>query len=76
MALNSRSPNISRQYFYALIFAFTINALSAILFMFLVRRPVYDDGFNMYDVHAYAAHGFSIATIQAQRNTPGPTSFI
>ncbi len=76
MALNSRSPGISRQYFYALIFVFTVNALSAILFMFLVRRPVYDDGFNMYDVHAYAAHGISIATIQAQRNPPGPTSFI
>jgi hypothetical protein len=75
-AWNQRSPDITKQYFYAVLFVFAINALSAILFMFSVRRPVYDDGVNMNDVHAYAAHGISIVSIQAQRNPPGPTSFI
>jgi hypothetical protein len=44
--------------------------------MVFVRRPVYDDPYNMFDVRAYAAHGISFASIRAQRNAPGPTSFI
>lgn len=71
-----RSQELTKQYFYAVTFVFTVNALSAILFMFSVRRPVYDDQFNMFDVHAYATHGISSTSIRAQRNAPGPTSFI
>src|SRR5258708_19536551 len=41
----------------------------------LVSRAVFDDGFNIYDVQNYAAKGFSLDTIESQRNAPGPTSF-
>ena len=71
-----RSPDLTKQYLYAVTLVFAFNALSAILFMVSVRRPVYDDPFNMFDVRAYAAHGISFAAIRAQRNAPGPTSFI
>lgn len=71
-----RSPNLTKQYFYAVILIFALNALSAILFMVSVRHPVYDDEYNMFDVHAYAADGISLSAIRAQRNTPGPTSFL
>src|SRR2546422_5157009 len=56
-----------------LILAF--NLISAALFIGFVNRPVYDDGFNIYDVHNYAAKSFSLDTLVAQRNPPGPTSF-
>jgi len=53
-----------------------LNLISAGLFIATVRRPVYDDGFNIFDVHNYAANGFSTATLLSQRNAPGPTSFV
>ena len=53
-----------------------LNIVSAILFIALVRRPVYDDIYNISDVHNYATQGISAATIKAQRNAPGPASFI
>ena len=52
-----------------------LNLISATLFIIFVNRPVFDDGFNIYDVHNYAAKGFSLETLTAQRNPPGPTSF-
>ena len=55
---------------------FTLNLFSAILFLPLVHRPVYDDGFNLYDVHTYLTKGISVSTVQAQRNAAGPTSFL
>jgi hypothetical protein len=55
---------------------FVLTILSSALFMFLVNRPVYDDVFNFSDVHAYAQKGVSISSIKAQRNPPGPVSFI
>lgn len=54
----------------------TVNILSALLFMLLVNRPVYDDVFNMSDVHSYAQKGVSVSSIRAQKNAPGPSSFI
>lgn len=73
---NWRSADLARQYLYAVAIVFAVNALSAILFMVSVRSPEYDDAYNMADVHAYAAHGISAASIRAQYNAPGPTSFI
>jgi hypothetical protein len=55
---------------------FALNVISALLFMRLVNRPVYDDPYNIIDVHAYATKGFSIATVLAQTNPPGPGSFV
>ncbi len=71
-----RSPDIARSFFYALVFVVAVNLVSAILFIVVVRRPVFDDGYNMFDVHAYASRGISVASVRAQRNAPGPTSFI
>jgi len=51
------------------------NVLSAVLFMLLVSRPVYDDQFNIIDVHTYATQGVSAATIRSNRTPPGPTGF-
>ena len=53
-----------------------LNLVSATLFITLVNRPVYDDGFNLFDVHNYAAKGITPDTLRSQRNAPGPTSFI
>ena len=53
-----------------------LNLLSAALFIARVNRPVYDDGFNIYDVHQYAVRGLSLDSLRSQRNAPGPTSFI
>ncbi len=54
----------------------TCSLLSAILFITLVKRPVYDDVFNIFDVQAYAQKGVSTASVSAQRNAPGPASFV
>lgn len=53
-----------------------LNIFSAVLFLYAVSKPVYDDPYNMLDVHAYAKNGFSPATIRAQRNPPGPVAFV
>lgn len=53
-----------------------LNAISAILFIGLINRPIYDDVFNMLDVHRYVSRGISIDTLRSQVNAPGPTSFL
>lgn len=55
---------------------FTVNLISAVLFIHFINRPVYDDPYNIFDVHNYAQNGFSAATLQNHRNPPGPTSFL
>lgn len=59
-----------------LIVALALNAISAVLFIWFVKYPVYDDPYNIVDVHNYAVHGVSIESLLAQRNPPGPTGFI
>lgn len=59
-----------------IILIFALNVISAVLFMLLVDRPVYDDQYNIFDVHTYAANGVSVATIRSNRNPPGPSSFL
>jgi hypothetical protein len=67
----------NRQKYLGLVLAASIlNLLSAVLFIARVNRPVYDDGYNIVDVHNYATNGLSVAAIRAQRNTPGPGSFL
>jgi hypothetical protein len=73
---NQQSSDIPKPYLYALVSVFAISALSAILFMLIVNRPVFDGGSNLHDVHAYVVHGISVASIHAQHNPPGPLSFI
>ena len=58
------------------VLVFVLNLISAALFLAFVNRPVYDDGFNIFDVHNYAAKGVSLSTLRAQRNAPGPVSFL
>jgi hypothetical protein len=53
-----------------------LNALSSILFIATVKRPVYDDPNNLPDVHRYASEGVSLETIRQHRNPTGPTSFL
>lgn len=67
---------LAQTYFRAAMLVLALNVISAILFIALVRRPVYDDIYNITDVHAYAVNGISSATIREQRNAPGPGSFI
>jgi hypothetical protein len=54
---------------------FALNAISAVLFIHFVDRPVYDDPYNIFDVHTYTTQGVSVSTIRANKNPPGPTSF-
>ena len=58
------------------VLVFVLNLISAALFLAFVNRPVYDDGYNIFDVHNYAAKGVSLSTLRAQRNAPGPVSFL
>ena len=37
-----------------IILALVLNLISAALFIGLVNRPVYDDPYNIFDVHNYA----------------------
>src|SRR3984893_15900206 len=53
-----------------------LNVISAVLFISLINRPVYDDPYNIFDVHNYAANGVSVSTLIAHRNPPGPTGFL
>jgi len=55
---------------------FIINLISAALFIGLVNRPVYDDQFNIFDVHNYAVKGLTMDSLLSHRNPPGPTSFL
>jgi hypothetical protein len=58
------------------ILAFSLNMISAAMFIGFVNRPVYDDIYNIFDVHNYATRGLSVDTLLSQRNPPGPTSFL
>jgi hypothetical protein len=52
-----------------------LNLLSATLFISIVKHPVYDDTYNISDVHTYATEGISITSVRSNKNPPGPTSF-
>jgi hypothetical protein len=58
------------------VLALTLNAVSALLFIFSVHRAVYDDPNNFPDVRRYAREGVSANTIRHHQNPTGPTSFI
>src|SRR5712691_10800469 len=74
-ASDTRDQTWRHTYLQPLLLVLVFNLISATLFIGFVNRPVYDDGFNIYDVHNYATKGFSLNTVVSQRNAPGPTSF-
>jgi hypothetical protein len=76
MSWNWDSTGIIDSFPKIIISVFTLSLLSALLFILLVNRPVYDDVFNIFDVKAYAHRGVIVSTVRAQRNPPGPGSFI
>src|ERR1700738_4096443 len=57
------------------IFFLILNAISALLFIRFVDRPIYDDAYNILDAHRYASEGVSVDTVRRSVNAPGPTSF-
>jgi hypothetical protein len=59
-----------------LILILALNVVSAVLFLWFVNRPVYDDVYNILDVQNYIANGLSSTALEAHRNAPGPTSFL
>jgi hypothetical protein len=80
-ALRSSGSDTLRQpqneiYFRVVLIGLLLNIVSAILFISLVNRPVYDDVYNMLDVRTYAADGLSAKALLSQRNAPGPASFL
>lgn len=54
---------------------FTLNVVSAALFIHFVNRPIYDDQFTIVDVHMFASKGLSVDTVRAIKTPPGPTGF-
>jgi hypothetical protein len=54
---------------------FGLNVVSAMLFIHFVNRPIYDDQFNIVDVHMFASQGLTLDTIRAIKTPPGPTGF-
>jgi len=76
MDWKSEFPETSNALPKIIVSIFALTTLSAVLFIFLVNRPVYDDVFNISDVRAYAQKGVTVSTVQTQRNAPGPLSFV
>jgi len=64
------------KYYRLAAFLFLLNAISALLFIIFVNRMVYDDQYNLADVHRYAHEGVSADSIRAQINPAGPTGFV
>lgn len=64
------------RYLQLAIILLILNAISALLFIGFVNRPVFDDPNNFPDVHRYASEGVSVNTIRRHINPTGPTSFI
>ena len=58
------------------VFFLILNAISALLFIGFVKHPIYDDVYNVLDVHRYASEGVSVDTVRRSVNAPGPTSFL
>jgi len=58
------------------IVVFVLNVISAALFISMVNRQVYDEPYNIFDVHNYATRGLSMETLVSHRNPPGPTGFL
>ena len=58
------------------ILLFVTNLVSAILFISFVKRPVYDELYNMRDVQTYAANRISVSTLRIHKNAAAPGSFI
>ena len=66
----------SWRYDHLAVFFFILNAISALLFIGFVNHPIYDDPYNVLDVHRYASEGVSVDTVRRNVNAPGPTSFL
>jgi hypothetical protein len=58
------------------IVVFALNVVSSALFIGMVNRQVYDEPYNIFDVHNYATRGLSMETLLSHRNPPGPTGFL
>jgi hypothetical protein len=58
------------------IVVFALNVVSAALFIGMIHRQVYDEPYNIFDVHNYATRGLSMETLLSHRNPPGPTGFL
>ena len=65
----------SWRYDHLAVFFLILNAISALLFIGFVKQPIYDDSYNVLDVHRYASEGVSANTVRRSANAPGPTSF-
>jgi len=76
MSWNCDPTEITNSLPKIIISIFALSVLSALLFIFLINRPVYDEGFHIFDVQVYAHNGVSVSTVRAQRDAPGPGSFI
>jgi 4-amino-4-deoxy-L-arabinose transferase-like glycosyltransferase len=65
-----------QKYFQLVVLVFALNLFSASLFIAFINSPVYDDEYNIVDVHNYAQHGLTAASLRAHANAPGPASYI
>jgi hypothetical protein len=76
MSWDSDSPKIFNSLPKIIFSVFTLSIASALLFILFVNRPVYDEVFHIFDINTYAQNGVSVSTVRAQRDAPGPGSFI
>jgi hypothetical protein len=65
-----------RTYYRLTVILFVLNIVSASLFIISFNRMVYDDAYNLVDVHRYVTSGVSVDTIKAHVNPAGPFSYI
>ena len=65
-----------RKYYLLTVTLFVLNIVSASLFIISFNHVVYDDAYNLADVHRYAVNGVSVDTIKAHVNPAGPSSYI
>lgn len=62
-------------YVFPILFFLALNIVSTLLFIHKVNRKVYDEPYNITDVHAYATRGLNAVSLRAHTNPPGPTGF-
>ena len=74
--IKSFSQGSSHAYFCIALVLLILNSLSALVFIAMVRQPVYDDPLNFIDVERYTKQGVTLNTIRGHINAQGPTAYI
>lgn len=76
LEFNKAATIESQKYRKLAVLLLILNSVSALFFIGLIKRPVFDDPFNFPDADRYATDGVTVSSIRHHINPTGPTSFI